>query len=171
MLKKIKSITILKKIFSNIETISKLNLIHYNKNLQYKLNIDLIDYRRCIGRYIIFDENGEGKEYNSYNDQLIYEGEYLNGKRNGEGKEYNYEGKLIFEGEFKNGKIWNGLRTQYNYNGNLIFICEYLNGERNGKGEIFDNNRLVFDGEYLNGKKHGKAEEYDYNGNLVFEGE
>ena len=35
---------------------------------------------------------------------LIFEGEYLNGKRNGKGKEYNSEGKLIFEGEYLNGK-------------------------------------------------------------------
>ena len=35
---------------------------------------------------------------------LIYEGDYLNGKANGKGKEYNKEGKLIFEGEYSNGK-------------------------------------------------------------------
>jgi len=28
----------------------------------------------------------------------------LNGKRNGKGKEYNYNGELIFEGEYINGK-------------------------------------------------------------------
>ena len=45
--------------------------------------------------------SGKGKEY--YNDKLIYEGEYREGKRNGKGKEY-YNDKLIFEGEFINGK-------------------------------------------------------------------
>ena len=54
------------------------------------------------GKYII-------KEY-YYDDNLKYEGEYLNGKRNGKGKEYYKNGKLKFEGE-------------------------YLNGERNGKGK------------------------------------
>ena len=33
------------------------------------------------GRYIKGERNGLGKEYD-YNDNLIYEGEYLNGKRN-----------------------------------------------------------------------------------------
>ena len=30
------------------------------------------------------------------------------GKRNGKGKEYNDNGDLIFEGEYLNGKRWNG---------------------------------------------------------------
>ena len=38
---------------------------------------------------------------NSYNkDELIFEGEYLNGKRNGNGKEYDKYDILIFEGEY-----------------------------------------------------------------------
>ena len=45
-----------------------------------------------------------GKEYNNYNNNLIFEGEYLNGKRwNGKGKEF-HKNKLIFEGEYLNGK-------------------------------------------------------------------
>ena len=34
----------------------------------------------------------------------MYDGEYLNGLKNGKGKEYDYEGNLIFEGEYLNGK-------------------------------------------------------------------
>ena len=41
------------------------------------------------------------------NEDLFFEGEYLNGERNGKGKEYQ-KGKLYFEGIFNNGKIWNG---------------------------------------------------------------
>ena len=41
-------------------------------------------------------------------DELIFEGEYLNGVRNGKGKEYCKNGILEFEGEFSNGKRWNG---------------------------------------------------------------
>ena len=32
-------------------------------------------------------KNGKGKEYNN-NGELLYEGEYSDGKRNGQGKEY-----------------------------------------------------------------------------------
>ena len=35
---------------------------------------------------------GKGKEYDEYDGELIFEGEYLNGKRNGKGKEYNKDG-------------------------------------------------------------------------------
>jgi len=45
--------------------------------------------------------NGKGIEYD--NGELIYEGNYLDGKRNGKGKEYK-NGELIFEGDFLNGK-------------------------------------------------------------------
>ena len=54
--------------------------------------------------------NGKGLEFDE-NDNLIYNGEYLNSKRNGKGKKYN-EGRLIFEGE-------------------------YLNGEKNGRGKEY----------------------------------
>ena len=45
-------------------------------------------------------EKGKGnvKEYNNLG-ELIFEGEYVEGKRNGKGKEYDKFGKLIFEGE------------------------------------------------------------------------
>jgi len=59
MVKLIKSIFILKKIFSLINNKTKFKLIVYNKNIQNKLNIDIIDYRRFSGRYKIYDENGK----------------------------------------------------------------------------------------------------------------
>ena len=46
--------------------------------------------------------NGKVKEYN-YKDNIIFEGEYLNGKINGKGKEYDDDGNLIFEGQYSNG--------------------------------------------------------------------
>ena len=42
--------------------------------------------------YEMVNGNGKVKEY--YDDILIFEGEYLNGRKNGKGKEYDYEGKL-----------------------------------------------------------------------------
>ena len=40
--------------------------------------------------------------------QLIYEGEFSNGKRNGYGREYDFDNGLIFEGKFLKGNHWNG---------------------------------------------------------------
>ena len=51
MLKKIKSIIILKKMFSYIDIKIKLSTITYNKNIQRKLGIEIVDFRRYSGRY------------------------------------------------------------------------------------------------------------------------
>ena len=48
MLTKIKSRIILKKIFNDMKEIQKYKLIHYNKNLQKMMDINLIDYRSCF---------------------------------------------------------------------------------------------------------------------------
>ena len=120
------------------------------------------------GSYIIFDINGEGKEYSSYDDSLKFEGEYLNGKRNGKGKEYYHNGSLLFEVEYLNGKK-NGKGKKYNYEGNLIFEGEYSNGKINGIGkEYYDDNKIRFEGEYKNGLRwNGKG--YDNQNNIVYE--
>ena len=100
MLRKIRSKYITKNIFSYINEKTKLNLIKFNKKLQKELCIKIINYQILSGRYIEYETNDTIKEYNAYNDLLIYEGEFKEGKRNGKGKEYNNEGKLIYEGEY-----------------------------------------------------------------------
>ena len=190
MLENIKSSFFIKIIFSFLDEKTKLKLVKYNKSLQNNININLINYKILSGRYIIYEENGNIKEYSSYDDVLEFEGEYLNGERNGKGKEY-YKGNLIFEGEYLNGKR-NGKGKEYNKEGNLIFDGEYLNGKKwNGKGYDDKNNiiyelkngtghikeydyfgKFIFEGEYLNGERNGKGKEYDYyDGKLSFEGE
>ena len=48
-----------------------------------------------------------------------------------------YNDNLIFDGEYLNGKKWNGKGKEYD-DCKLIFEGEYLNGQRNGKGkELF----------------------------------
>ena len=153
MLVNIKSIFILRKIFNNINEMAKLNLVVHNKTMQHKLDIEIIDYRRISSRYITSESKGKGKEYDSYNNKLIYEGEYLNGKRHGLGKQYNDKGKLKYEGEYFNGKM-NGSGKEYYENGRLKYDGEYLNGKRHGKGKEYDENgKLKFEGDYINGKK------------------
>ena len=128
MLKKIKSLYFVQNLFVYIDEKIKLKLIKYNKRFQKKLNISIINYMHFKGKYIIYESDRKGKEYNSYDDELKYEGECLNGERNGKGKEYYY--------------------------GFLIFDVEYLKWKRNGKGEKYHiNGELKFEGEYLNGKE------------------
>ena len=52
MLEKIRSTFILKKIFNQMDDKRKLQSIVYNKKLQQKLELNLIDFRRMSGRYI-----------------------------------------------------------------------------------------------------------------------
>ena len=99
----VKSNFILKKIFSIINERNKFKLIIHNKYLQTKLEININDFKRYSGRYIVLDTDGKVKEYNGYNDKLLFEGEYIKGKRY-KGKEYDKHDRLIFEGEYLNNK-------------------------------------------------------------------
>ena len=189
MLKNVKSTYFTPIIFSFINEGQKLKLIKNNKQLQKSLNIGLINYKFFNSKYIIYEQNRIAKEYNASSDQLIFEGEYLNGQRNGEGKEYQ-NNTLIFEGNYKNGKR-NGKGKQYNlFSKKLIFEGEYLNNKEligtqydkngnllyklnhiKGKGKEYDwNDEIKFEGEYLNGQRNGKGKEY-FEGKLFFEGE
>ena len=88
-----------------------------NELLNNEINKQVKDYSKNkyelekyynVGKLLLEAGNkyGEGiiKEYFAYNDYLIFEGEYKNGRRNGKGKEYFNKSKLKFEGEYLNGK-------------------------------------------------------------------
>ena len=151
----IKSKYIIEMVFSYIEENLKLKMVKYNKYLQNKMDIKLDTYKFFCTKYIEYEENGIVKEYNKYNDKLIYEGEYLNGKRNGKGKEYDRYEYLIFVGEFLKGKRWNG-KGYDGYNHVLYEI-------KDGKGHIkeYECNKLKIEGEYLNGQINGNGKEYN----------
>ena len=154
---KVKSLYIIKNIFSYLTDKQKLSLINYNKQILKKLEIDIEFFKKISGKEIIGERNGFGVEYDINSFSLIFEGEYKKGKRNGKGKEYDKD-IFTFEGEYLNGKR-HGKGKEYE-NKQLIFEGEYLKGKRNGKGiEYFNNNKIKFEGEYLNGKRKGKRKE------------
>ena len=72
MLEKVKSSYIIKLFFLNIYERKKLKLIKYNKKFQKRLNITLFNYKHFTEKYIIFESNGTGKEYNISNNQLLF---------------------------------------------------------------------------------------------------
>ena len=167
--KSIKSSFILKKIFSFINEKKKLKIVIYNKEYKKSLDIDISNYKISSGKIKIKGINGYGKEINLESMEIVFKGEYLNGKRHGKGKEYIIF-PSFFEGEYLNGER-NGQGKEYEY-GKLIFEGEYLNGKRNGKGKEYHwNGNLIFEGEYLNGKRNGKGKEYNGSDHLIFEGE
>jgi len=103
ILKDIKCEHNIKEVFSFLYEKTELKIINFNKHLQSILGIDIKDYKKKCVKYRIGERNGLGKEYNSYTNVLIFEGEYINGKRHGKGKEYYSDGNLKFEGEYING--------------------------------------------------------------------
>ena len=198
MFRTIKSEYFQKAVLSILNERTKLKIIKYNNNFKNMMNINLINYKILSNKCIIYEIKGKGKEYiyTEYSGELIFEGEYLDGKRHGNGKEYDYnnlifEGKYLngkrhgkgkeyyllfkeqkkinilkFEGEFFNGKKWNG--KQYEINNNKIYEI------KNGKGfikEFHFDGEIIYESEYLNGEKTGKVKEYHKNGKLKFEGE
>ena len=202
MLNNIKSKYILKLILSFAEEKTKFKIIKYNKQLQNKLDMTIVTYRTLSGKYIVYEDNNigkkKGKEYD-INDNILYEGEFLNGERNGKGKEYNYsfcfnKTLVIFEGEYLHGKR-NDKGKEISYFNKILFKGEFLNGCKwNGKIYDIENNNIYeikngcgyfkeFDcnhvlrkeGEYLNGKLIGNVKEYhhsfDINDKLAYKGD
>jgi len=100
----IKSEYIQKGIFSYLNEKRKLKMIMYNKKLQNIFGINIENYKKMSGKYLIFERNGIGILYKLNTNQMIFKGEYLNGEKNGKGKEYYNNGELKFEGEYINGK-------------------------------------------------------------------
>ena len=195
LIKSIKSLFIIKKLFSHLTEIKKLELLIYNKHFQNKLGIDLEYYKKISGRYKKGGKNGFGKEYKLLEDIsiLIYKGEYKNGKRNGKGKEYD-NGRLMYEGEFSEGKkigkgkeyydnrkifsnLSNLIKNEFLYNFDEIDIIN--KSKANNKiQQIIETYRLefnsiiiIFEVEYINGKKYkGNIKKYNDYGQLIFEG-
>ena len=134
----------LKNIFSLVNDKPKLNLIRYNKKIQKRLGIDIQDYKLFNGIAVTIEENGKAIEYDNYNDIIIFEGEFKQGKKNGKGKEYNSDGKMIYEGEFLYGKR-HGRGKEYDGDGLLIYDGEYSSNERHGKGKEYYKQRLIYE--------------------------
>ena len=61
--KDIKSFYMIKNIFSFLDYKKELEIIKYNKQLQKKFKLNINDYKKGSGKYIIEDKNRKGKEY------------------------------------------------------------------------------------------------------------
>ena len=114
--------------------------------------------------------NGKGIIYNK-NNNISYEGDFVNGKKEGKGKLYSKSEKFYYIGEFKNDKR-HGKGTEYYKNNNIRYVGDYINGKREGNGKSFsEDEKCIYSGEYKNGKKHGKGVQYYKNGNIFYKGD
>ena len=100
--------------------------------------------------------------------QLIFEGEFKNGKINGKVKEYDYDtGELKYEGEYLND-LKNGKGKEYIYGTDkLLFEGEYYL-DRRFKGKLYIKGKIEYEGQFLYERKwEGKG--YDAFGNIIYE--
>ena len=179
MLENIKSTYILKWILSLLNVKVKLKLISYNKLLQEKCGIDIIDFKINCSKYIIKDKNGNYKIKSSHNNFTYYDGGYLNKEKHGYGKEYKLiEIKLtdfIELNKKQNKKLDLNISEESiksTYFRNLTFDEKSKRGiiNKNGEEYIFDI-ILEYKGGFQNGVRNGIGMEYDDDENLIFEGE
>ena len=104
MLKNVKATYFCQILFSIIDEKKKLKLVKYNKSLQKIINISISNYIHFKTKYIIYESNKKGKEYDYFAGYLVYEGEYLNGERNGKGIQYYQNRCVAFSGEYSKAK-------------------------------------------------------------------
>ena len=62
IIKILKSIYLIKKIFSNLIIYKELDMLKYNKNMQQDFNYNIEYYKKVSGKYIIGKRNGKGKD-------------------------------------------------------------------------------------------------------------
>ena len=164
MLNNIITIYIIKLIFSILNPYILLDLAKYNIFFQTLFDITIIHYEEYTGRYIIFEKDGKGKEYDM-NHYLLYEGEFLHGKRHGKGRGKEPKNEYYYEGEYRYGKKHG--KGNETANGPLIYEGEYSNGVLNGKGKEYEyfSWKLIFDGEFRNGKRWNGSGVWYFNDN------
>ena len=81
MVENIKSNFFVRYLFSFVDDGKQLYLVKYNKRLQKLLNINIMNYRFFTGKYIEYDTNEKVKIYDCFSNNLIFEGEFINGKK------------------------------------------------------------------------------------------
>ena len=89
--------------------------IQYDDGTYYEGNVN--DNGLPNGKGIIYDKNNN----------ISYDGDFVNGKKEGKGKLYSKNKKFYYIGEFKNDKR-HGKGTEYYKNNNIRYVGDYVNG-------------------------------------------
>ena len=126
------------------------------------------DGKYYIGEYKDNIPNGKGKKYYS-NGNILYEGDFINGKFEGNGKYYCNNG-YYFIGEYKDG-LRNGKGIKYHNNGNIYFEGDYINDKADGYGKCFWDDGEYYLGQFKNGSIEGKGTIYYKNGKIKYDGD
>ena len=146
----------------------------FNLFFKYSLNFDIqnpeiINYNSGIHCGSLKDNKPDGIGILLNGCDIIYKGEFKEGKINGKGKSfiYNKDGKeknlsKIFEGTFI-GEMKNGKFIEYTRDNYKVFEGEYKDDQREGKGiEYYSDGKKSFEGNFKNNQKNGFGILYRY---------
>ena len=123
-----------------------------------------------VGVYVgHFNENGvpHGHGTLTYDDESVYEGEWVHNSLNGRGK-MTYSDGDVYEGEWLNNRMHGRGIIMYKDIG--VYEGDWQNGLRNGRGTITYYDGHVYEGEWADDKKNGRGEMTYANGD-VYEGQ
>ena len=121
-----------------------------------------------IGQFENNRPNGKGKLYYN-NGNILYEGDFINGKREGFGKYIDKNGD-VYEGQWLNGKKHGEGKIFYK-NGDLLYEGDFVKGKKEGKGKYIYKNFNYYIGQWLNDLPDGTGTIYYKNGDILYEGE
>ena len=112
---------------------------------------------------VIRDEDGN----------VVFIGEFKDGKQHGKGFEYLPSGSLMFEGDYEND-YRNGKGTEFYFweplSGSVLYQGEYIDGGRHGKGTQYFEDGSRYEGDWEYNRRSGYGVIYHEDDSLDFEG-
>ena len=127
-------------------------------------------FRKNFSNHIVENNNKvtNGIYEYFYQDNIVFECEFIDGLIHGEVSEYSQDGTLLSEGFYTRGKK-DSLFKFYNAFGILIAEINYKDGEKDGKCVLYyTNGNVKSETFYTKNKKHGSFLEYYENGSTKF---
>ena len=143
-------------------------------NAMYDDVIPWLQANRCPRMYtdttiLAANDYGIYNKVNSYNNNFVYEGEWVEGKRHGQGTcTYAWPNSLIYVGEWK-GDERHGQGKETYANGNF-YEGSWLDNKRHGQGTLTFANGGINEGALLDGKGDGRGK-FTYPDGTVYEGD
>lgn len=128
-----------------------------------------------IGTFILYNSNLYNRVDSACNSDKYYFGEEKKGEANGNGRLFDNDGNLLYKGEFRQGK-YSGEGKEYSYyvekneKTYLVYEGAFYDGNRNGLGKLYNESEdLIYEGCFVDGEKEGFGTEYSYDdsGKLV----
>ena len=116
---------------------------------------------RYVGETNLGKPHGKGALYRSYDNFLLYDGDWRDGERHGRGTSYLADGSY-YEGEYKDGKA-HGQGVFYHANGNR-YEGEYRDDWAHGQGTLYYANGDRWEGIFRNGKQTNQGTLYSLKG-------